>query len=192
MGQKPLLLVVSGPSGSGKGTLCRALKEALPELKYSVSVTTRPPRRGEVHGVDYFFVSKEDFLRRLEAGEFLEWAEVYGNYYGTPRATVERWLEEGNDVLLELDVQGALKVKELFPQAVLVFIAPPSLEELGTRIAKRGTESEEDMRKRLSSAGLELEAAKHYDYVIVNDEAERALKELLEIIAREKEKLWKS
>lgn len=189
MTPKPLLIVLSGPSGSGKGTLCQALRKVLPDLKYSVSVTTRPPREGEISGVDYFFVSRAKFLKQLNAGEFLEWAEVYGNYYATLRGPIETWLQEGKDVLLELDIQGALKVKKLFPFTLLIFVVPPSLEELGTRIMKRGTDSEETIRKRLSFAKEELKAAESYDYVIVNDQQEYALAELLKIIAKEKARL---
>lgn len=156
---------------------------------YSVSVTTRPSRPGEINGVDYFFITEADFLKQLQAGEFLEWAEVYGNYYGTPRRPVETWLQEGKDVLLELDIQGAQQVKKIFPQALLIFITPPSLEELGVRITKRGTDTEETIRKRLEFAPAEIQAAKDYNYVVVNDREERALAELLSIIEKEKERL---
>ncbi|HHW41494.1 MAG TPA: guanylate kinase [Syntrophomonadaceae bacterium] len=186
MTAKPLLIVVSGPSGSGKGTLCTLLRQRLPDLAYSVSVTTRPPRPGERNGVDYFFVSTDEFLDKIKAGEFLEWARVYDNYYGTPISYVKDSLQYGKDVLLELDIQGANQVKKLFPDAVLIFIRPPSLEELGARITKRGTDSQEAIRKRLSSANQELQAASGYDYVVVNDRQERALEEMMEIIRKEK------
>lgn len=186
MTAKPLLIVVSGPSGSGKGTLCGLLRQRLPDLAYSVSMTTRPPRPGEKDGVDYFFVSTEEFLNKIEAGEFLEWAKVYDNYYGTPVTYVESCLRDGKDVLLEIDIQGARQVKKLFPDAVLIFISPPSFEELGARITKRGTDSEEEIKKRLSSAKEELQAASEYDYVVVNDHQERAVEEILEIIKKEK------
>ncbi|MGB9792414.1 MAG: guanylate kinase [Thermacetogeniaceae bacterium] len=186
MTAKPLLIVVSGPSGSGKGTLCGLLRQRLPDLAYSVSVTTRPPRPGEKDGVDYFFVSTEEFLDKIKAGEFLEWAKVYDNYYGTPVSYVKNCLKDGKDVLLEIDIQGARQVKKLFPDAVLIFISPPSFEELGARITKRGTDSEDEIKKRLSSAKEELQAASEYDYVVVNDHQERAVEEILEIIKREK------
>ncbi len=186
MTAKPLLIVVSGPSGSGKGTLCTLLRQRLPDLAYSVSVTTRPPRPGERNGVDYFFVSTDEFLDKIKRGEFLEWAKVYDNYYGTPISYVKDSLQYGKDVLLELDIQGANQVKKLFPDAVLIFIRPPSLEELGARITKRGTDSQEAIRKRLSSANQELKAASDYDYVVVNDQQERALEEMMEIIRQEK------
>lgn len=149
-------------------------------------MTTRPPRPGERNGVDYFFVSTDEFLDKIKAGEFLEWARVYDNYYGTPISYVKDSLQYGKDVLLELDIQGANQVKKLFPDAVLIFIRPPSLEELGARITKRGTDSQEAIRKRLSSANQELQAASGYDYVVVNDRQERALEEMMEIIRKEK------
>ncbi|HAA89263.1 MAG: Guanylate kinase Gmk [Thermoanaerobacterales bacterium 50_218] len=186
MDGRPLLIVISGPSGSGKGTLCRALRQVFPDLAYSVSVTTRPPRPGEVDGVDYIFLTPSEFEKRVQEGKLLEWAQVYENYYGTPREPVERWLEEGRDVLLELDVQGALQVKKLYPEALLIFIVPPSIEELGARIAKRGTDTKEVIKKRLSCAKEEIKAAAKYDYVVVNDHQEEALKKLVEIISMEK------
>jgi len=185
---KPLLIVISGPSGSGKGTLCKALRQVFPDLAYSVSVTTRPPRPGEVDGVDYIFVTPSEFQRRLQEGKFLEWAQVYENYYGTPKEPVEKWLEEGRDVLLELDVQGALQVRKLYPEALLIFIAPPSIEELRARIAKRGTDTKEVIKKRLSCAKEEIKAAANYDYIVVNEHQEEALKKLVEIISMEKKR----
>jgi guanylate kinase len=181
-----LLIVVSGPSGSGKGTLCQMLREDLPELSYSVSLTSRPLRGNEQNGVEYYFVSKEEFLRLIDAGEFLEWAEVYGNYYGTLRSTVEVSLHEGKDVLLEVDVQGAQSVKKAFPEAVLIFIMPPSLDELNKRICGRGTDTPEAIDLRLRCAPDELQAAKKYDYIIYNDVKEDAYAELLNIIEWEK------
>lgn len=186
MTAKPLLIVVSGPSGSGKGTLCTLLRQRFPDLAYSVSMTTRSPRPGERNGVDYFFVSTEEFLEKIKAGEFLEWAKVYDNYYGTPLTYVKGCLQNGKDVLLEIDIQGARQVKKLFPEAILIFIRPPSFEELGVRISKRGTDSQEEIEKRLSSAKQELQAAAEYDYVVVNDSQERAVEEILEIIRQEK------
>lgn len=181
-----LLIVISGPSGSGKGTLCKMLREALPELSYSISLTTRPPRGDEQNGVEYFFVTKEEFQKRIETGDFLEWAEVYGHYYGTLRSSVETLLEKGRDVLLEIDTQGARRVKQIFPEAVLIFIKPPSLEELSTRIIKRGTDDAATIDMRLSCAPDELQAANYYDYIVDNDIKEQALAEILAIIEREK------
>ncbi len=183
---QPLLIVVSGPSGSGKGTLCKMLREAVPDLVYSVSLTTRTPRHGESNGVEYYFVSREEFLKLIDAGDFLEWAEVYGHYYGTQCSAVEASLNAGKDVLLELDVQGGQMVKEIFPQAVTVFIRPPSLEELSERITRRGTDDAVAINMRLSCAPEELRAAKIYDYVINNDLKEQAFAELLNIYEREK------
>ncbi len=186
MPAQSLLVVVSGPSGSGKGTLCNMLREALPDLSYSISLTTRPPRGDEQNGVEYFFVTEEEFKKRIEAGEFLEWAEVYGYYYGTLLFTVEKLLCEGRNVLLELDTQGARMVKEIFPEAVLIFIRPPSMEELKARITKRGTDDQAAINKRLSCAPDELEAARSYDYLVDNNLKEQAFADLLNIIEREK------
>lgn len=164
-----LLLVISGPSGVGKGTICRELKEADPSLYLSVSVTTRPPRAGEKEGEDYFFVSEERFLKMVEQGELLEWARVYSYYYGTPLEPVLRARSAGKDVLLEIDVQGGFKVREKVPDSILIFILPPSVEELEARLRKRGTESSVAVAERLQWARKELSFYRHYDYAIVND-----------------------
>lgn len=184
---RSLLIVISGPSGSGKGTLCDMLRERLPELSYSISLTTRPPRGDERDGVEYLFVTEEDFKEKVVAGEFLEWAEVYGYHYGTLLSTVKNLLDEGSDVLLEIDVQGAQRVKELLPQAVLIFIKPPTMEELCARITKRGTDEQAVIEQRLRCAPEELKAAKHYDYIVDNNLKEEAFADLLEIIERKKE-----
>ncbi len=186
MSAKPLLIVISGPSGSGKGTLCSMLRQALPDLAYSVSVTTRHPRPGEQNGVDYFFISDDEFQRMIDRGEFLEWAEVYGHRYGTACSTVDSQLQAGRDVLLEIDVQGGQNVKRLFPDALLIFIEPPSLQELDARIIHRGTEDTLDRRVRVSCALSEIQAARSYDHVIINGRLEIALAELLEIITEAK------
>lgn len=179
------LFVISGPSGAGKGTLRRELFKALPELVYSVSVTTRRPRAGEVNGVDYFFISQSDFERMRDNGELLEWAEVHGNLYGTPKSFVEEKLKEGKSVVLEIDVQGALQVKRRFPEAILIFILPPSTEELASRLRGRGTETPEELEIRLKNASLEIGQRELYDYAIVNDEINRASSELIDIVKRE-------
>lgn len=181
-----VLLVVSGPSGAGKGTICGMLREQMPDLGYSVSVTTRQPRVGEVDGVNYFFKTIDEVKEMIAKNELLEYAEVYGNYYGTPRAYVMEQLNAGRDVLLEIDIQGALQIKEHFPEGVFVFITPPSLDELCARIYKRGTDSEEVIKRRMASAADELAYASKYDYIIVNDIAEKATKKVLTIMEAER------
>lgn len=183
---KGVLLVVSGPSGAGKGTICSMLREQLPDLGYSVSVTTRQPRNGEVDGVNYLFKTVEQVKEMIAAEELLEYAEVYGNYYGTPRQYVMDQLEAGRDVLLEIDIQGALQIKQRFPEGVFVFIVPPSLDELSARIYKRGTDSEDAIKRRMASAAGELTYAAEYDYIIVNDIAEKAAQKVLTIMEAER------
>ena len=181
-----ILLVVSGPSGAGKGTICSMLREQLPDLGYSVSVTTRQPRVGEVDGVNYFFKTVDQVKEMIANKEFLEYAEVYGNYYGTPRQYVMDLLASGKDVLLEIDIQGALQVKESFPEGVFVFIVPPSLDELYDRIYKRGTDTAEVIERRMASAATELSFAAKYDYIIVNDIAEKAADRVLTLMEAER------
>lgn len=181
-----VLLVVSGPSGAGKGTICQLLREKLPDLGYSVSVTTRQPRVGEVDGVNYFFKTIEQVKEMIAADELLEYAEVYGNYYGTPRQYVMDLLNAGKDVLLEIDIQGALQIKQRFPEGVFVFIVPPSLDELSARIYKRGTDSEDVIKRRMASAASELTYAAEYDYIIVNDIVEKAANKILTIMDAER------
>jgi len=184
--EQGLLIVISGPSGAGKGTICTALMEREPNLRYSVSATTRLPRQGEVDGKNYLFMDKEKFIVLREQGEFLEWAEVYGNFYGTPRKNVEAMLNKGYDVILEIDIQGALQVKEKFPQGVFIFILPPSLEELETRITKRGTDTKDVIARRMSAAVKELAYVSEYDYVVVNDQVDAAVQRVRAIITAEK------
>lgn len=181
-----VLLVVSGPSGAGKGTICQLLREKLPDLGYSVSVTTRQPRVGEVDGVNYFFKTVEQVKEMIAADELLEYAEVYGNYYGTPRQYVMDLLNAGKDVLLEIDIQGALQIKQRFPEGVFVFIVPPSLDELSARIYKRGTDSADVIKRRMASAASELTYAAEYDYIIVNDIVEKAANKILTIMDAER------
>jgi len=181
-----LLLVVSGPSGAGKGTVCNLLRAREPRIWYSISATTRPPRRGEVAGRDYLFVSVGEFEDMIARGAFLEWARVYGHYYGTPRAPVEAALQEGKDVLLEIDTQGALQVKNKYPAAILVFLLPPSLHELQARITRRGTDTQEAIRARLEAASAELAHICAYDYAVVNDEVEEAVRKIQAIMVAEK------
>jgi guanylate kinase len=173
---------VSGPSGAGKGTVVAELLKRKPELVLSVSATTRPARPGERHGSNYEFVSKPEFLARRYRGGFLEWAEVFDHLYGTPRAAVDLALAQGRDVILELDIQGALTVKRVRPEAVLVFIEPPSLEDLLLRLRGRGTEDPETMSKRVKAAYEEVKNKGLYDFVVVNADVKRAADELVRII----------
>jgi guanylate kinase len=182
---KGLLIVLSGPSGVGKGTVCSMLRKRVPDLVYSVSATTRPPRAGETDGVNYFFKSKEQFLRMIEQDDLLEWAEYVGNYYGTPRSFVTETIESGKDIILEIEVQGALKVKEKYPDGVFIFLMPPSMGELKNRIENRGTETNESIRGRLNAALDELRLIEHYDYAVVNDKVELACDRIHAIITAE-------
>ena len=181
-----LLIVISGPSGAGKGTICKSFMEKNKDVVLSVSATTRSPRKGEVDGVNYHFMTKEQFKDKIEANDFLEYAEVYDNFYGTPKSNVEALLESGKDVILEIDIQGALKVKENTEDGVFVFILPPSMEELKQRIIKRGSETEESLMKRFKSAYKEINFVSKYNYAVVNDEVETAVEKLESIITAEK------
>jgi len=181
-----LLVVISGPSGAGKGSVRKALKSYKPDVVYGVSCTTRDPRPGEVCGKHYHFVSHAEFQRLRESGELVEWAEVYGNHYGTPREPMESQLRAGTDVIVEKDPQGAMALRERYPEAVYVFVLPPSMQELRNRIRNRGTESESALANRLHSAGHELGYVRRYDYLIVNDEVEEAGRLLAAIIDAEK------
>jgi guanylate kinase len=186
VGKKGILLVFSGPSGVGKGSICKALQNENPSIRLSVSATTRWPRSGEVDGVDYYFLDNESFGKMIEEGQLLEWAEVYGHFYGTPRRFLQEALDQGNDVVLEIDIQGALQVKERFPLAVLIFVVPPSLLELESRLISRGSDSREEIEKRLRCTTHEMEMAYHYDYIVVNDKVARALDIVRAIIIAEK------
>jgi guanylate kinase len=183
--EKGLLFVLSGPSGVGKGTVCAALRKVNDQIAYSVSATSRPPREGEVEGVNYFFKTREQFEEMIRYEQFLEWAEYVNNYYGTPRQFVLDMLDQGKDVILEIEVQGALQVKERFPEGVFIFLAPPHMEELRQRLKNRGTESDEVISSRIQKAVEELEMMKKYDYVVVNDEVDLAVKRIEAIILAE-------
>ncbi len=183
---KGLLIVISAPSGTGKTTLTHMLLKEFPDMEFSVSYTTRKPRPGEVNGKDYFFVDRETFEKMIEEGDFLEWAEVYGNLYGTSKSQVLKALNEGKDILLDIDTQGALQVKKNFPEAVLIFILPPSFKELERRLRNRGTDDEETIEKRLKVARKEVERAPLYDYIVVNDRLEKAYEKLRSIVIAEK------
>lgn len=186
MVQKGVLIVLSGPSGAGKGTICKDLLNKNPEINYSISATTRQPRTGEQNGINYFFISQERFKEMIRQNELLEWAEVYGNFYGTPRKYVMDLLENGKDVILEIDTQGAMKVKESFPEGVYIYIVPPSLDELADRIYKRGTDSLDSIKKRLNCACDELNCSYNYNYIVVNDELPSAVNKVAAIIKAEK------
>lgn len=181
-----MLIVVSSPSGGGKGTLIRRVRQTVPGLSYSVSWTTRKPRQGEVDGRDYHFVSLAEFERMRDAGGFLEWACVHGNYYGTTWSEVERAQRAGIDVILEIDVQGAANVRRLAADAVTIFIIPPSFETLRERLIRRGSEAPPDLERRLRNARFEVERYREFDYVILNDEVERAAAQLASVIYAER------
>ena len=189
LNRKGLLLVVSGPSGAGKGTICKALLNKNDQIKLSVSATTRKPRNGEVHGVNYFFIEKEEFAKMIENGEFLEYAQIYDNFYGTPKAAIIECLEKGQDVILEIEMQGARQIKEVYPEGVFIFVLPPSLEELKSRIVGRGTETQEEMEKRFSCAFEEINQIVNYDYFIVNEDIEKSVSDVEAIICAEKNKV---
>ena len=186
LNDRGLLVVISGPSGVGKGTVRKALFD-MPnhDLIYSVSMTTRPPRPGEVDGVDYYFVSKEEFLKRISENKFLEWAEFVGNYYGTPLDKVEEQLDNGKEVVLEIEVEGALQVREKSKDAVFVFIVPPGKKALYERLIKRGTDSPETIKKRMEKADREFVLAHKYDYIVVNDDVTNAADRIMAIIRAE-------
>jgi guanylate kinase len=179
---KGTIFVVSGASGTGKTTLCRELERDL-GLYFSVSATTRAPRAAETEGRDYRFLSRSEFDKMLERDQFLEWAQVHGQSYGTPREPIESRLKEGRDVLLDLDTQGAIQLKALFPEAVLIFIKPPSLEELRKRLTTRATDSEDVIARRIERAEHEIEQSSHYDYVVENRDLAEARSRLQDIIA---------
>jgi len=193
LNERGLLVVISGPSGVGKGTIRKALLHT-PDNNfcYSVSMTTRAPREGEIEGVDYFFVSKPEFEARIKEDAFLEYAEFVGQYYGTPKAYIETKLSEGKEVIMEIEVQGALQVREKMPDAVFIFIVPPSKQALIDRLYKRGTEKNEDIRKRLEKAEREYNLAYKYDYIVVNDDVLNAADRIYAIIRAEHAKTERS
>lgn len=179
------LYVISGPSGTGKGTIVGELQKIC-DFYLSISMTTRSPRGTEQNGVEYFFVTKEEFEKEIETGGLLEYANNYGNYYGTPRRKMEEQLAKGRDVILEIDMKGAKQVKELYPEAILVFILPPSLKELRRRIQNRGTETEEAIRVRMAETVKEIHEIVHYEYYVINDDLQVAVQQVKSIMDAEK------
>jgi len=183
--KKGLLFVVSAPSGTGKTTLCRAMVRIFPELHYSISYTTRPPRPGDADGRDYYFVSPEVFQEMINRDEFAEWAEIYGYRYGTSRSLLERFSQEGRDVILDLDGQGARQMRNKDLQGIFIFLLPPSWAELKRRLTRRQTEGQKALKERLRMAKVEMAEARWYDYVIINDEIKKAEEQLQAIILSE-------
>ncbi|MBQ0078759.1 MAG: guanylate kinase [Eubacterium sp.] len=186
---KGKLFVISGPSGTGKGTIINEILKANDDIRLSISMTTRQPREGEQHGVQYFFATREEFEALIAEDGFIEYADVYGNYYGTPKKAVNDWMESGQDVLLEIDVQGAIQVKEKFPEAILLFILPPSLIVLRARLEGRRTDTQEVINKRMANAAKEIALVGHYDYAVVNNKLEVAVEEAVAIIKGQRCKL---
>ena len=184
MNHKGLLIVISGFSGAGKGTLMKKLLEDYHQYALSISMTTRAPREGEVDGREYFFSTREQFEEKIKQGGFIEYAQYCGNYYGTPKDYVQEQLEAGKDVILEIEIQGAMKVKEQFPGAVLLFVMPPSIAVLHQRLVGRGTETEEVIEERLQRAEEEAVGIEDYDYIIINDDLDACVKELHELLTK--------
>ena len=179
------LFVISGSSGVGKGTVLKGFLEKNPDFMLSISCTTRAPRKGEIDGVNYFFISKDEFQNCIDNDKFLEWAEFAGNRYGTKKKYIQQCLAEGKDIILEIDTQGALQVKKKMPEAVLIFICPPSIETLENRLRGRHTEDEATIQKRLQEVKTELERAENFDYNVVNDDLDKAIGDLEKIISGE-------
>jgi guanylate kinase len=183
---KGILIVISGPSCAGKGSVCKIICKKNPDIRLSISETTRQPRNNEKHGRDYFYVAKDCFKKRIEEQQYLEYATVYENYYGTPKDYVEDLLESGFDVILEIDIQGAAKVRSNYKEGIYIFIVPPSMQELRRRIEERGTESKEQMEIRLNCASDEMKNADDYSYIVINDDLEDAANRVQSIITAEK------
>ncbi len=186
---KGKLFVLSGPSGTGKGTICKEVLDRNDDIKLSISMTTRNPREGEVDGVHYIFTDKEAFEKLIDMEGFIEYADVYGNFYGTPKKEVEDWLKNGDDVLLEIDVQGAIQVKENFPDSILLFILPPSIEILRNRLEGRGTDDQDVIERRMANATKEIQLVHKYDYSVVNDKLDEAVSAVESIIKGQRCKL---
>ncbi|MDH3256865.1 MAG: guanylate kinase [Nitrospinota bacterium] len=189
MAQEGLPIIISAPSGAGKTTLCQALKKRLPDLNFSVSHTTRPPRKNERDGVDYHFISKEKFLKMTDRSEFLEWAKIHGNYYGTSRKNIVETLQKGKDLVLELDVQGVESLRALKYQGVYIFILPPSMEELEKRLTGRGTEPDNQIKQRIEVGKKEIAKSHLYDYALTNVNIDESVDSILSIIEAEKKRM---
>lgn len=185
MKREGVLYIISAPSGAGKTTLCKEVIDIFPNLRHSVSYTTRPARPGEIHGRDYFFISPEEFRRMVDAGEFAEWAEVHGNRYGTAIKTLEEYRTSGIDVILDIDCQGARQLKERYRGGVFIFILPPSYNELRRRLNCRNSDSAEVINRRIAAAAAEIRESRWYDYIIVNDVFSRAVEELKSVLIGE-------
>lgn len=182
---KSLIIVISAPSGAGKTTLTKRLLQ-ISSFAYSVSFTTRPPRKNEIEGVDYYFISNEEFQKMVEEGKFVEWARVHGQLYGTSIDLLDNAIKTRKDVVLEVDVKGGIEIKEKYPKAVLIFLLPPSWQELEKRLNKRNTEAEERIRERIKQAKKEIAYAPSYDYLVVNDDINKALSDILSIVKAER------
>jgi guanylate kinase len=188
MAQEGLPIIISAPSGAGKTTLCQALKKRLPDLNFSVSHTTRPPRENERDGIDYHFTSREKFLEMIDQGEFLEWAIIHDHYYGTSRKNIKSTLQKGKDLILELDVQGVETLRHQKYEGVYIFILPPSLEELEKRLTERGTEPDEQIKQRLALGKKEIKKTHLYDFTVTNVNIEESVETMLAIIRAEKDR----
>lgn len=186
MKTKGSLFVVCGPSGVGKGTVCKELLRVKPEIKLSISATTRERRKGEIDGVNYYFIERNNFQEMIEKDELLEYAEVYDNLYGTPKKYVLEELDKGNDIILEIDPQGAMQIKNKFKEGIFIFLLPPSMEVLKNRITRRGRDSKENIKKRLNCAYQEFNFIKEYNYYIINDDLSNAVNSLIAIIEAER------
>ena len=189
MRRRGMLLVVSAPSGAGKTTIVKEILRAYPTFGFSVSATTREKRPGETNGKDYFFLSRSEFERKIAAGDLVEHEEIYSNYYGTLKSEVENALSNGRDIVFDVDVNGGLSIKAKFPEAILVFIKPPSIETLRKRLKGRGSETDEQIEKRMARVEMELEKGEGFDYIIINDELKRAVNEVFGIINKKRKEL---
>jgi len=183
--KKGLVIVISSPSGGGKTAVCREVRKFIPAIKFSISLTTRPPRRGEKNGRDYFFVTEDEFKKYIRQNKLIEYALVHNYYYGTPKDFLEKTISQGNDIILAIDVQGAKKIKRIYPDAVSIFILPPSLKVLKQRLQKRGLDDKETIETRLKNAGKEIKQSKDYEYIVINKKLTDTAKQVCSIIESE-------